>query len=128
MFCGNSIVLQVLLADVLSTLMLVFFLTVWPMEDNLNNAIHIFNEIMVLVCIWMMFLFTDYVPEPSTKYDLAWYLIYLIVFNITVNLGVFFYTTARQSYTAARGACHKRNVKNAIDKRVKPKVGSLDAP
>ena len=63
-FCGFSIVLQVALADVLSTLLLAYFLSVMPMMDRLNNAVQIFNEIVVIVCIWLCIHFTEYVPDP----------------------------------------------------------------
>ena len=54
-FCGSSIVLQVLLADILSTLLLAFYLMVRPMIDSLNNKIQLFNEAAVLVCVWLQF-------------------------------------------------------------------------
>ena len=60
-FATHSIVIQVLLADILSTLLLVFFSRVRPMINWLNNAIQIFNEVVVLVSVWLMFHFTEFV-------------------------------------------------------------------
>ena len=60
-FGSKSIVLQILVADVLSTLLLVFFIRVRPMVNWLNNAIQIFNELVVLVSVWLMFHFTEFV-------------------------------------------------------------------
>ena len=63
-YLGFSIVLQVLLADILSTGLLIFYIVVRPMYDKVNNAIQIINEAVVLVCVWLMFLFTEYVGDP----------------------------------------------------------------
>ena len=59
--CGASIVLQVFIADIMSTLLLIFFLSVRPMNDSVNNAVQIFNESAVLISIWLMFHWTQYV-------------------------------------------------------------------
>ena len=49
--CEASIVLQVGMADLLSTALLGFYLSVMPMTDGLNNFIQIFNEVIVLIAI-----------------------------------------------------------------------------
>ena len=49
--CQSSIVLQVGMADFMSTALLGYYLSVRPMTDSLNNFIQIFNEIIVLVSI-----------------------------------------------------------------------------
>ena len=92
---GNSIVLQVMIADVLSTLLLAFYLSVHPMIDGLNNTLQVVNELVVLVSIWLMFWFTLYVPEPERRYDLAWYFLYIIGVDIAVNVLTLLYTITR---------------------------------
>ena len=70
-FCTSSIVLQIFLADVLSTCMLIYFITVKPMNTSLNNLTQILNEIFVLISVWLMFHFTEFVNDPVTRYHLA---------------------------------------------------------
>ena len=60
----STIVVQVMALDALSTAMLVYYLANRPMKDRTNNFIQIFNELVILVSIEMMFLFTDYVGDP----------------------------------------------------------------
>ena len=60
-FCKGSIVLQVFLADILSTILLCFYLSVFPMDGVMNNGVQIFNEVVVLICIWLLFHQTYYV-------------------------------------------------------------------
>ena len=85
-FCGSSIVLQVLAIDVLCTLLIAFYITVGPMIDKANNFIQIFNEVIVLVSLWMMFRFTYFVADAYTRYDLAWQFLYLLIFNVAINV------------------------------------------
>ena len=37
------------------------------MVDRTNNLIQIFNEAVILLCIWSMYLFTDYVGDPNLR-------------------------------------------------------------
>ena len=62
-FADHSIVLQVLLADFLSTFLLAFYLRVMPMQDLLGNMVHIINESVVLLSTWLVFQFTLFVPN-----------------------------------------------------------------
>ena len=96
--CGASIVLQVFLADIMSTLLLVFFLSVCPMNDFVNNAVQIFNEAVVLICIWLMFHWTQYVSNAQERYDLAWYFLYFVGFNVSINVLLLVYILTKKIY------------------------------
>ena len=56
------------------------------MIDSLNNFIHIFNEAVILLSIWSLFLFSNYVPDPAKRHEFGWNFLYLLAFNFTVNL------------------------------------------
>ena len=85
------------------------------MESRLHNVIQLFNEILVLLCVWLMFLFTDYVPDPVTRYDLAWKLIYLVAFAIGVNLLLLVIMIAKDITRAYKVHKAKKNVKQALN-------------
>ena len=53
----------------------------WP-----NNTAQIFNEVSLLIICTMMFNFTDHIPDPKARYQIGWYFLYLIYFNVGVNL------------------------------------------
>ena len=99
-FCSSSIVLQVAMADVFSTLLLAYHLSVFPMMDRLNNAIQIFNECAVLVCIWLMFHFTPFVGSPHTRYDLAWGFLYFIAIVAGINFVFLLWFIVKKLYWA----------------------------
>ena len=101
-YCGKSIVLQVFLADILSTLLLAFYLSVWPMVGVINNGIQILNEIVVLVAIWLMFHFTMFVEDAQTRYDLGWRFLYFIGADVALNVLFLFYFVGSKIYKACK--------------------------
>ena len=62
-FCADSIVLQILLADLLCTLLLAYYVTVVPMTSIFNNCIQVFNEAVVLILIWLLLQQTEYIND-----------------------------------------------------------------
>lgn len=78
MLCGFSIVLQVMIADIMSTLLLAFYLSVMPMKGVMNNFIEVVNEASVLASIMYMFVFTDYVPDPVVRYAFGYNFLYFV--------------------------------------------------
>ena len=56
------------------------------MIDLENNTIQIFNEVSLLVICTMMFNFTEHIPNAEERYKIGWIFLYLIYFNVGVNL------------------------------------------
>ena len=110
-FCGSSLVLQVFLGDVLSTLMLAFFISVRPMNDNFNNCIQVVNELTVLTCVWLLFHYSDFVGSPDTRYDLGFYFMYLIAIDIIFNVVFLIYTVVKKIYLEIRSFFVRRRTK-----------------
>ena len=69
----------------MSTGVLCYFVVATPMIDRTNNFIHIFNETIILLCIWMLFLFTDYTAEAERRHTYGTYFLYVIALNFAVN-------------------------------------------
>lgn len=117
-FCAVSIVLQVFLADILSTLLLAFYLSVWPMWDSVNNCIQVFNEVVVLTSVWLVFQFTEFVPEPETRHTFGWNLLYFIGVNVALNVFVLVFTIGRKIYSSCRKVYLARKLKQLQHVRV----------
>ena len=109
-----SIVFQILLADILSTLLLCFYFSYYPMRDRLNNFVQTFNELIVLLSIQLMFIFTPYVDDAARRYDLAWNWLYLVAVDIVINIAIMFYIIGRKIYVAIRSSLAKRRAKRLI--------------
>ena len=101
-FCKISIVLQVFLADILSTILLCFYFSVLPMASTYLNGIEIFNEIIIIVCIWLLFQQTEYVGDVKTRYELAQNMLYFVACVIATNVLFIAYFALKKIYEAVR--------------------------
>ena len=119
-FCGFSLVLQVILADILSTLLLIYFIVAKPMVDIWSNAMQILNELVVLVCVWSMFLFSNYVPNVETRYDLAYLFLYFVAADMVLNVLYLVLTVVKKIYYACRSYFTRRQAKKDRAMNVEP--------
>ena len=78
------------------------------MTDGYNNFIQVFNEVIVLICAWLMFHFTLYVDDAYTRYELARYFLYLLLFNVGVNVIFLFLVVGKKIYKAIKSFMTKR--------------------
>ena len=62
-----------------------------PMESDIFDFLLCFNEGVLTVCMYLMFIFTDYVGEPETRYYFGYYFLYLFYFNLAINLVLLVY-------------------------------------
>jgi len=117
-FCGSSLVLQVFLADLLSTLLLVFFISVGPMNDKFNNFIQVVNELTVLTCVWLMFHYSEFVASPETRYDLGFYFMYLVAVDVILNMLFLLYIVVKRIYMACKSIFIKAKARQNIKTKV----------
>ena len=110
-FCGSSLVLQVLLADILSTSLISYFILVKPSDSTMGNLIQIINELTVLTCVWLMFHFSGFVAEPELRYDLAYYFLYFVGVDVAINVLYLGYFLIDKIYRAIRTCLSKRRAK-----------------
>ena len=121
----DTIVYQIMLLDIGSTLMLAYFVCVLPMEDKLNNMIQIFNELAVLICIWSMFLFTNYVGDPEVRYQMGQKVLYFVALNMIINLVVLLLVLMRKIYKAIYRWQVRRKLKAAITQKYQKRISSI---
>ena len=92
------------------------------MADGYNNFIQIFNEAIVLICVWLMFHFTLYVDDAYTRYELANYFLYFLLLTVIVNVSFLFLILGKKIYKAIKLLVTKRYAskkakKNPIDNK-----------
>lgn len=111
---------QILALDACSTTILSYFLSVLPMKNLMNNAIHIFNEVVILICAWYLLLFTPFVPSPIVRHTFASYFLYILAFNIGVNIIVLLSSICATIFRSLRAKYHKRQLQSKKRVRVAP--------
>ena len=77
---------------------------------NLNTQ-EIINEMMVLTTLYVLFLYTEFVPEAAIRYNIGWGHIGMLVLNVIFNLGFM----SREIGRTAKLKC----MKYSYDKHVK---------
>ena len=78
------------------------------------------NEVFVLVCVWLMFLFSNYVPNAETRYDLAYLFLYFVATNMVLNVLYLVFTIVRKIYYASRNYFTRRQAKKDRAMNIQP--------
>lgn len=79
---------QLMGAFFLTTGMIIYLLWFWPFADNFFTRIEVMNEITSILMLYVMLVFSDWVPEPLVRYDFGW--IFIGLFSANVCVHVFF--------------------------------------
>ena len=73
-----------------------------PLESGLFNGLAILNECMLVFMGYQMYLFTDFVLEPETRYILGKCFLGFLYMNIAMNLVVLGYEIANRTLRWAK--------------------------
>ena len=76
------------------------------------NKLEITNEIFLLLAVYCLILFTEFVPEPETRYLCGWAMISVTFILIGVNMGVLIGTSIQDMVKK----CKRRYKKYNFDK------------
>ena len=60
------------------------------MEDKRLNTIEYFNETMIMMVLYCLICFTDFVPDEGMKSGIGWVCEFLVIFHIAFNLSFLF--------------------------------------
>ena len=81
------------------------------MNDNFNNFIQVVNELTVLICVWLMFHYTEFVASPDTRYDLGLSFMYLVAADVILNVLFLIYVVVKKIYMACRSIFVRRRAR-----------------
>ena len=81
------------------------------MNDNFNNFIQVVNELTVLICVWLMFHYTEFVASPDTRYDLGFSFMYLVAADVILNVLFLIYVVVKKIYMACRSIFVRRRAR-----------------
>lgn len=84
--CSYSVVLQIYVACMSSVLMLCYILHWGPMEADQFDFLAVFNEAALLFSCYLLFLYTDYVPDPEQRYEFGNIFMYTLFVNFGTNI------------------------------------------
>ena len=82
------------------------------------------NELMVLLAVYPLFIFTDYQMqlEPEAVINTGWVLVAIIAVNVAFNIVVFVVFAISTFYTKIKICCIKRRIKRELALRLKEQL------
>jgi hypothetical protein len=63
----------------------IYIMLIKPMDRPSRQLNEYFNEVMIIIVIMILSLFTDYVPDAGIRYQTGSIIIYLVCIQIAVN-------------------------------------------
>jgi hypothetical protein len=81
----------------MSSLLLLIYIINWePMDGYIFDFLVIFNEAVLLLASYLLFLYTEYVPDPELRYKFGNIMMYLLYFNFSLNILLLLIEIVRQ--------------------------------
>ena len=71
-----------------SSFFLMYIMHVKPYKDPKQGKMELFNELTVSVSLYFLFIFTDFCPDSTRRYQAGWGKVALIVTNLVVNVSI----------------------------------------
>jgi len=102
----------------LSILQLSYLHNVKPLDKLKLNNLELMNEYTILLIIYQMLLYTNYVPSPQDRYDFGWTSCIIIGLSVLVNLWSIIAFSVKDLYYKIRWKIYSRKVRKAFLKRV----------
>jgi len=91
-----------------------------PLKGKLRNRIELFNEASIHAASLHLVFFTEWTSDPELQFQFGWSMLAVIVFCMTVNFILIFYTGLRQIFILFKGIYVRIKAKiNARGKQVK---------
>ena len=110
--------LQILLTLLLSTLVLIWHLTVWPMESRVQNLLYFLNEYLYTACICCSLGFSNYNYAPETRFIMGWMYLGLLGLILVLNVTVMIIDITSKAIQFFRDRKAKKKVDEENKKRL----------
>ena len=81
------------------------------------NILEIFNELCLILIGYHLFLFTEYVSDPTLKYNIGWSIITVTMLNIIVNIAIMLLSTMMSIIQALLGFKIFRKIRDLFKKK-----------
>ena len=63
-----------------------FVYTKWPFKNDTQNKLEIMNEGTTAALLYIVYMFSDLIPDPEPKYIAGYVYIVLLISNLSVHL------------------------------------------
>ena len=88
-----------------------------PFSTKKQNRVELANEVFTLLCTYVLFTFTDFVPRPETRYKSGWSMIGMIAILLCFNLFIMSKENMSCNVKKVRLILKKRSNKKLFEQR-----------
>lgn len=81
-----------------------------------DRQLEFFNEASILLCVYHLYLFTDFVDNPIIRYKVGYSFIGCTCANIMVNVFVLMKVTVESLFFSCKRSIYKRRNRNLVKK------------
>ena len=92
-----------------------------PLQTKQENTVELLNNFDLLLITYSLFSFTDFVPDPDARYLMGYFLIFITVKQISINLLLIGISTFKSSQFWIKKKCAQRAAKKKLEEIVKMK-------
>jgi hypothetical protein len=78
--------MQILYAIVAQLLYLNYMISNQPFLNKADNSLELFTEGCITIFIYTFFCFTDFIPDPETRFLVGWVAMVIFLINVLGNL------------------------------------------
>lgn len=106
---------QIAIQFAFSTAMIIYLLHAWPLQTPFAVKMEVFNECTIVVLLYGLMCFTDFVPDPMVRYRIGWCYIVVALGNIFVHLCILAFGTGKVIKNKLKAWCCKSQ---KVDQRI----------
>ena len=85
-----------------------------PYDLKMQNRLEMFNEVMIMLNCYFLFLFSEFLPDPEVRYQMGWVNIGMLSIMILVNTTIIIFNKCKSMYKFAKlNKIKRKNMKKA---------------
>ena len=105
--------------------MIIYLVWVSPFQSSIMNGIEVMNEITVMLLLYLILSFTDWIESASDRYFFAWFFIGFTCANLLAHLFVLLTASCSGAHVKMKFCIVRRKAK--FSKTNKYKISGKDA-
>ena len=90
-------VYQIFVLDFTVLFVVILHGQILPFSTKSHHRIDVFNEVCVLVIMYHMIVYTDFVTNAHRKFEMGWSMITITLINVVVNIGFLLYMQVKDT-------------------------------
>ena len=77
---------QIAIQFFVSVWMIIYLFHYWPFENRIFTILEVVNEVTTVLLLYHMLCYTDFVPDPWTRYIMGWSFILVTCGNLIIHV------------------------------------------